>query len=122
MSTAQFSLVGKVPVTVTRHSAGSFVEGDWVEGTAITIIVNANVQPFSDYQVMMLAESDRTKNWVLLFTSDMMRSKKEGSSGYGADHFVWDGDTYEVMRTNKWSMRVVDHYEVRAVRIELTPN
>lgn len=124
MSIAQFSLVKKTPVTILRHSEGSYVDGEWVEGAETSTIIQANVHPFSDYQVMMLPESDRTKSWVWLFTADEVRIKKEGPSGvaHGADRFVWDGDTYEAMKVQKYSMSVRDHYEIKAARVELTPN
>lgn len=122
MSIAQFSLVRKVPVTILRHSEGSFVDGDWVEGSEVEVIVQANVHPFSDYQVSILPESDRTRSWMWMFTADVVRSKKEGAGGYGADRFEWDGDMYEVMKTQNFKMGVQDHFEAKCARVELTPN
>ena len=106
----------------SRHSAGSFINGDWVEGVESPTTIQANVHPFSDYQVSMLPESDRTKSWVWMFTSSLVRQKKEGPEPNGADRFMWEGDLYEVMRVQKYSMRVMDHFEAKCVRVELTPN
>jgi hypothetical protein len=122
MSIAQFSLVKKVPVTILRHAAGSYVEGEWVEGTESSVTIQANVHPFSDYQVSIMPESDRTKSWVWMFTSSEVRQKKEGTSGNGGDRFVWEGDLYEAMKVQKYSMTVQDHYEIKAARVELSPN
>lgn len=122
MSIAQFSLVKKTPVTILRHSEGSYVDGEWVEGAETSTIIQANVHPFSDYQVMMLPESDRTKSWLWLFTADLVRQKKEGSSGNGADRFYWQGDLYEVMKVTTWVMSVQDHHEAKCARVELSPN
>lgn len=122
MSIAQFSLVNKVPVTILRHAPGSFVKGDWVEGAEQQVTIKANVHPFSDYQVMMLPEADRTKSWMWLFTADLVRQKKEGTNGWGADRFMWDGDLYEVMAVQNFKMGVRDHREARCARIEITPN
>lgn len=122
MSIAQFSLVKKTPVTILRHSEGSYVDGEWVEGAETSTIIQANVHPFSDYQVMMLPESDRTKSWVWLFTADLVRQKKEGVGGYGADRFMWQGDLYEIMKVQTYTMTVQDHREAKCARIELTPN
>lgn len=122
MSIAQFSLVKKTPVTILRHAEGSYIDGEWVEGGEVSVVIQANVHPFSDYQVMMLPESDRTKSWLWLFTSDLVRQKKEGVGGYGADRFMWDGDLYEIMKTENYRMTVVDHREAKCARIELTPN
>lgn len=122
MSIAQFSLVRKVPITILRHAEGSYVDGDWVEGGEQEVVIQANVHPFSDYQVMMLPESDRTKSWMWLFTADLVRQKKEGTSGNDADRFLWEGDMYEVRMVQTFSMSVRDHREAKCVRIELTPN
>jgi len=122
MTIADFSLVKKTPVTILRHTQGSYVDGEWVEGSEQQVTIQANVHPFSDYQVMMLPESDRTKSWVWLFTSSDVRQKKEGSGGFGADRFSWLGDIYEVMMVRTFVMGVRDHREAKCVRIELTPN
>jgi hypothetical protein len=122
MSVADFSLVKKTPVTIVRQSQGQYVDGEWVDGTETSIVIQANVHPFSDYQVMMMPESDRTKSWVWLFTSSDVRQKKEGPGGYGADRFSWLGDIYEVMMVQTFVMGVRDHREAKCVRIELTPN
>lgn len=122
MSIAQFSLVKKTLVNILRHSAGSYVDGRWVEGVETIVPIQANVHPFSDYQVVMLPEADRTKSWLWLFTSDLVRQKKEGSDGYGADRFMWEGDLYEIMKVQTYNMTVQDHRECKCARIELTPN
>lgn len=122
MSIAQFSLVKKTPVTIIRQTQGSFVDGDWVEGTETSVDILANVHPFTDYQVSILPESDRTKSWVWLFTSSLVQQKKEGVGGNGADRFEWLGDTYEVMKTQRYVMTVQDHVEAKCCRVELSPN
>lgn len=122
MSIAQFTLVKKIPVTFTRITQGSYVNGDWVEGTPSNIVIDANVHPFSDYQVFMLPEADRSRSWMWVFTASELRARKEGASGYGGDRFTWDGEVYEIMKTQKYSMSVQDHFESKATRVELTPN
>lgn len=124
MSIAQFTLVRKTPVTILRHSAGRYDDdtGKWIEGVEEQVVIQANVHPFSDYQVSILPESDRTRSWMWVFTSDLIRSKKEGVDGYGADRFVWDGDLYELMKIQSFKMGVRDHFEGKAARVELSPN
>lgn len=120
MSVAQFSLVKKVPVDIIRHAVDTYVNGRLVVGAATTFTVMANVHPFSDYQLMLLPDAERTKSWVWMFTTDEVRQKKE--TFWGSDQFVWDGDLYEVMRSQNYKMGVVDHFEIKAVRKELSPN
>lgn len=122
MSVAEFTLVRKTPVVITRQTAGSYVDGEWVEGTDSSVTVQANVHPFTDYQVMLLPESDRTKAWLWFFTADPIRHKKEGTAGYGGDRFTWNGEVYEMMKVQQYQMGPRDHFEGKAARIELTPN
>jgi len=122
MSIADFSLVHKVPLTLLRQEPGTRVNGNWIEGTEVSLTIKGNYHPFSDYQVMNLPEADRTKSWMWLFTTDLVRSKKEGVDGYGPDRVYLDGELYEVMASQKFSMRVRDHWEIKLVRLELTPN
>lgn len=123
MTVAQFSLVKKVPLQLTRTvSAGHREDGDWVEGETSVVTIQANVQPFSDYQVYILPEADRSKNWLWVFSSSNMFQKKEGAVAREGDRFIWNGEWYEVMKTQTFEMRVRDHTEAKAARIELTPN
>ena len=122
MSIAQFSLVKKVPVTILRHEPGSYVLGNWVEGVETDVVIQANIHPFSDYEVYIMPEADRTKNWLWCFTSSPIRAKREGSNGWGADRVYWNDELYEVMKVQQYQMSVQDHFEARLARIELTPN
>lgn len=122
MTVAGFLLVKKTPITLFRTTAGSYVDGVWVEGTESSVPIEANVQPFSDYQYMILPESDRTKQWVWVFSESEIRTLKEGNGGHAADEFIWNGERYKVMKTQRFQMTVQDHWEAKAVRIELTPN
>lgn len=123
MSIAEFTLVKKIPLVLTRSSGpGHHEDGEWIPGETSEITIQANVQPFSDYQVMILPESDRTKNWVWVFSASNMFQKKEGSVAREGDKFQWNGEWYEIMKTQTFQMGVRDHTEAKAARIELTPN
>lgn len=123
MSIAQFSLVKEVPLELTRTiSPGRFFEGDWIEGETSTIVIQANVQPFSDYQVYILPEADRTRNWLWVFSASNMFQKKEGAVAREGDKFTWNGELYEVMKTQTYPMGVRDHTEAKCARVEISPN
>jgi hypothetical protein len=123
MSIAEFTLVKKVPLLLTRSSGpGHHEDGEWIPGETSEITIQANVQPFSDYQVMILPESDRTKNWVWVFSATTMFQKKEGSVAREGDKFRWNGEWYEIMKTQTFQMGVRDHTEAKAARIEISPS
>lgn len=123
MSIAEFSLVKKVPLEITRSSGGGKrINGVWVESPTETLTIQANVQPFSDYQTMLLPEGERTKNWLWVFSATNLFQRKEGSFPKEGDKFQWNGEWYLVMKTQTYQMSVRDHVEAKAARIELTPN
>lgn len=119
-----FLLTHKIPLTIYRRSSGSFVDGDWVEGSTTEVPVNVNIQPLKGYEILQLPESERTRVWWKLYSADLLRTEKEGSGGYDADEFIWKGDRYKIMKVDDWAsaMGVLEHTKALAARIELTPN
>lgn len=119
-----FLLTHKIPLTIYRRSSGSFVDGDWVEGSTTEVPVNVNIQPLKGYEILQLPESERTRVWWKLYSADLLRTEKEGSGGYDADEFIWKGDRYKIMKVDDWTsaMGVLEHTKALAARIELTPN
>lgn len=118
----QFLLTHKIPLTIYRRSSGSFVDGDWVEGSTTEVGIYVNIQPLKPYEILQLPESERTRVWWKLYSADLLRTEKEGS--WDADEFSWKGDRYKIMKVDDWlsGMGILEHTRAQAVRIELTPN
>lgn len=119
-----FLLTHKIPLTILRRTAGSYVNGEWVEGTITNIPIEVNIQPMKGYELLIMPESERSKVWWKLYTDVELRTQKEGAGGYDADEFVWKGDTYKIMKVDNWinGMGILEHSKALATRIELTPN
>lgn len=117
-----FLLTNKIEITVYRRAQGSYVNGDWVEGTTTPIARNVNIQPYKPYELMLLPEAERSRAWFKLYSDEDFRTQKEGVGGYDADEFDWQGNRYKVMKVENYSMGILDHWKVHAVRVELTPN
>lgn len=115
-----FLLTKSKPLVITRSGQGKYVKGRWVEGEAELITIQANIQPYTMAKLLQLPESDRTKDWYSIFSAEEIRDKREGDSGWDADKFEQDGNTYIVNRVRSYSMGVLDHYEAQAVRVERT--
>lgn len=128
MSRPQFLLTGKVPLTLYRKSPGRYVQGRWVEGEEVEIVIEANVQPMRDWELVQLPEADRTRDYQKIYSVSQMRALNEAADGWQADEFLWDaaGDgvfhRYEIMKVRRYKMGVLDHYRAFAARKELTPN
>lgn len=115
-----FLLTKKKPLELIRSGQGMYVKGRWVEGEPEIVNIQANIQPYTMSKLLQLPESDRTRDWYSVFSAEEIRDKREGDSGWDADKFEKDGNTYIVHRVRKFSMGILDHYEAQAVRVERT--
>lgn len=118
----KFTLTKKVVLPITRRTASTYVDGDVVLGTTTMVNIEANVQPLKDAELLLLPEADRSREWVKVYTADVIRSQREGPSGYAADTFIWLGDVYKVIKVKTYSMGLLDHTRAMCARVELTPN
>lgn len=105
-----FSLTNKVNIIVVRGEPDKIVNGRPVKGSLVTVEIEANVQPLKFTEVMSLPEVERTKEWIKVYSAEMMRTLKEGSSGHQADIIQWDGKSYRVLKCHHYRMGVLDHY------------
>lgn len=116
-----FLLTKTVPIVVNRKTQGSYIDGDWVEGADNLVTIKVNIQPAKDSEILIMPESERTREWYKLYSADEIRTLKEGDSGWPADEFMFDGDNYRVMKVRNYSMGTLDHFKAFAARVELTP-
>ena len=116
----QFLLTKKIPITILRKSAGSYVEGEWIPGVEAPLLREVNIQPFKDQDLLMLPEAERSKEWYKLYCAEELKTLKPGTAGWSADEFVWEGDRYKVMKVKMWKMGILDHWQAAAARIELS--
>lgn len=127
----RFLLTGRVCLTIQRNTTpGGYVKGKWVDGEYQPIQRDVNIQPLQYHQTLLLPESERTKQWYVLFCAEELRASQEPgfledgtpTEGWQADKFIWEGHLYEIMKVRSWGMGVLDHWEAQAARIPITPN
>ena len=117
----QFLLTKKIPLTIYRTSAqGTYVDGEWVEGTAVEVVREVNIQPFKDEELLLLPEADRSREWYKLYCAEDLIADKPGASGTIADEFIWNGDRYKVMKVKRYQMQTLDHFRAMASRLEVS--
>lgn len=117
-----FQLTKFVMLPIFRKTQGEYVEGDWVNGSITTLSVKCNVQPLKPAEIMLLPESDRTREWLKIYSDSQLRKGQEGIGGWDADEFEWQGYRYRVMKEYNFAMGVLDHWKAWAARIPNTPN
>lgn len=117
-----FTRTGFVNIPIIRRLQGEYVDGDWVAGGLEEIIIKCNIQPLKPNELMMLPESDRTRDWLKVYSASELRKAQEGTNGWDADEFVWQGYRYMIMKQENYAMGVLDHWKAYAARIPVTPN
>jgi len=124
MTIPSFTLTKKLPITVYRKGKDSVVKGRPVPAVETSFVVEANVQPFNYRDLMVLPESDRTKEWIKVYvaTSEILRTARQGSDGYDADEVLWNGERFKVMRLQSYAMGVLDHVKAICARVEISAN
>lgn len=115
-----FLLTKKIPLDLLRKTAGSYVDGEWVEGTETTVPVEVNIQPLKEAELLLLPEADRGKQWWKVYSASEIRMDKQGTSGWAADEFVYQGDRYKVMKVENYAMGILNHFRALAARLELS--
>jgi hypothetical protein len=117
----QFLLTKKIPLTVYRTSAqGTYVDGEWVEGSAVEVIRDVNIQPLKDEELLLLPEADRSREWYKLYCAEDLIADKPGTAGTIADEFIWNGDRYRVMKVKQYGMGILNHFRAMAARLEVS--
>ena len=116
----KFLLTKTVPLTIYRTSQGGYVNGDWVDGKTAEVEIQANVQPMRDDELMLMPETERTREWYKVYSASEIRTSKEGTTGWAADEFMWNGDRYKVMKVRRYQMQTLDHWKALAAKVETT--
>jgi hypothetical protein len=116
-------LTNYTTITVKRYG-GDWVNARWVEITSEVFTVEGNVQPLKPTEVMMLAESERTRSWIKVYIRTPgdypVRTAREGDSGHKPDRIVWEGDEWEVMKAKQYVMGVLDHEVIMCARVPIS--
>jgi len=123
MLSPQFLLTKKLPFIIIRKTQGSRNEwGEAVPGIETEVVVEGNLQPMGSKEILQLPESERTKEWYKFYTSQEIRTLKEGFGGWQADEIIIDGSRFRFMKVKKYSMGILDHYRGDCARVPSTPN
>lgn len=84
-------------------------------------IKGVNIQPLKDSEYLLLPEGHRTRDWLKLYSKEELQTPLEGASGHGGDEFTYKGTRYQVVRSKRYAMGVLDHFKSLAVSVEKTP-
>lgn len=89
---------GAAQYSVTRNT-GAYVSGSWVAGTPSTVQPWMSVQPLDGRDLLLIAEGDRTKEIIKLYSSLALQTQGDGQM---ADTFTYNGKTFLVDQVQAW--------------------
>lgn len=113
-----FQLTKKVKIVVERAAPGYLDDkGRWHEGSRSDISLDANVQPAKGWDLMIFPESDRSEDWIKIYTAETLYTMYEGDGGIEADIIIWNGKRYQAKNCKTYTMGVLNHTRTLAVRL-----
>ena len=118
ISIPTFQLTNTIQVKVIRK-IGEWVKGRWVT-TDIPheFLIKVNLQPLKYQEIIQMPEADRTKEWIKVFTTDLLVTAEESdTTGNEADIIEWEGNHYKVMSQKHWVMGVLNHKCAYAAKV-----
>lgn len=112
------SLFKTVSLTkVSTGTAGQYVKGKWVAGTASETSFNGTWQPASGKVMELLPEGKRNKETFICYAPINMEFTSADSETQVAGDFIkWENKLYEVTTASKWNNAVLPHWELVCVR------
>lgn len=113
--------VFRTPITLRRPSAGSYVNGRWVEGSYTDSTITASIQPLKGEDMESLPEGRRDSEAYKMYTSTLVKTVQEAGSNQNADRVIFFGKEFEVHQVNEWqnnsNFNIVNHYKYLVLRV-----
>lgn len=92
------------------YSPGSYVDGNWIEGTSTIDFFTADIQPISGEEAESLNIGERNLGKIKIYTNVDLNISQEGSNQSG-DIITWTGDgkKYEVIGELNYDNNLLNH-------------
>lgn len=104
-------------IKVERQVAPKWDHGRPVDQAPECFFIQATVQRLSAREVLLLPESQRTREIVKVYTSFALQGIPE-KTNINADVIVWGDAKYEVSSVEKWQQKTnLTHYKATALKI-----
>jgi len=104
------------PLKVKRVATGSYVSGEWVDGTVSEITIHASVQPMNANDLQSLPENRRAEGGFKLFSDERFQTVSEGERN--PDIVEIEGEDYEIASCDPWKNGLIEHHKSLAVRVQ----
>lgn len=102
--------------TIRRKTAGSYVNGFWVEGSESTFVIQASVQPVTGLELQALPEARRNSQVVKFYTDTLLlTASPDGATN--PDILEAFGFDFEVFEVQPWQSNVISHYKCMGYKL-----
>lgn len=105
------------PYTINRTAPGSYVNGEWVSGSATTVSIMATVQPVSDQDLINLPAGTRSSDMVKIYTATDLYTVEDKGENQEPDRMTWLGNVYEITSKSVRQMGLINHYRYFATKV-----
>ena len=89
-------------ITITRYGAVTYAKGRPIAGAATTFTGYANIQPLNGEELLQLAEGDRQKNSIKLYTDTIVLKNNDILTNI-------DGKTFELQSVKDYFSHIIPH-------------
>lgn len=90
------------PISVIKHTAGTYTNGRFTEGTTTAQEQKVSVQPMTGRDLQLLPEGLRVRNSIVVFSREELKTA-DTALKVPADQVVYKSRTYEVHTSEDWS-------------------
>lgn len=106
------------PFAVKRVTGGSYINGDWIEGTSEEIIISASVQPVGMREKESLDFGERIGALRKVYSDkELYPVEQEGLNSNIRDYLLYDGFEWEIIACSPNQSGIIPHYKSYAVRM-----
>lgn len=100
-----------------RLTAGTWLDGRWVEGAPVSIDFLASVQPTTPHDLLFLDIGRRERKSYTLYTDFKLLCLAE-TGDKNPDRVTIDDGVYEVIVEAPWRNNVINHYKYIVSRMK----
>lgn len=103
------------PLDIIRKDTGSYVNGEWVNGSDIIVPIKAVIQNANPDDLILLPEGTRTTEAVKIHTTSTINTVSEVGET-DADQFDYNGSRYRVY--DVFTRKIGNYVKAIAIRIK----
>lgn len=109
---------GDDQASASVSKVGGYVDGVWQEPAFTDEEIEISIQPLNGHEILKLPDGDRTREWMKGYTAAEMHISDESSGAHG-DYVLYNGRTFEVMKSERWMVTDLNHYKILMAEVNL---